>query len=134
MTSDQHAAKLAIIILGVEDVERSTRFYEAAFGWRRVADVPVYVELALPDGMRLGLYQRESFALNTGIPPSTTADGGITASELYIRVEDIDAAIKGLKDAGARELDGAKERSWGDVAAYFSDPDGNVVAISKPLD
>ncbi len=53
--------RLALVILAVENVARSVAFYGAVFGWRQRVATPVYVELACPSGMRLGLYDRRSF-------------------------------------------------------------------------
>ncbi len=33
--------------------------------------------------------------------------------------------------AGARELSPLAPRDWGDEAAYFADPDGNVLAVAR---
>jgi catechol-2,3-dioxygenase len=51
-----------------------------------------------------------------------------------VRVEDLDGTIERLHDSGARPLSGRAERGWGDEAAYFADPDGNVVAVARRLD
>lgn len=118
--------------LAVQDVSRSAKFYRAAFGWKVRLEVPVLVEFELPDGKGLGLYQRESFALNTKQAPVEVKTGKITGTELYFGVDDLDAAIERLKTAGARVLSEKAARDWGDVAAYFSDPDGNVLVVSHP--
>ena len=45
------------LVLAVEDVDRAYHFYRAVFGWRHDLEWPgEYVELDLPDGDRLGLY------------------------------------------------------------------------------
>ncbi|MBI3891888.1 MAG: VOC family protein [Candidatus Wallbacteria bacterium] len=113
-------------------MSRSAKFYRAAFGWKVRLEVPVLVEFELPDGKGLGLYQRESFALNTKQAPVEVKTGKITGTELYFGVDDLDAAIERLKTAGARVLSEKAARDWGDVAAYFSDPDGNVLVVSHP--
>ena len=62
------ADRLSLVILAVRDLSRATRFYSDVFGWSVAVEVPVYVEFALPDGMRLGLYQRDAFIKNTDAP------------------------------------------------------------------
>jgi catechol 2,3-dioxygenase-like lactoylglutathione lyase family enzyme len=123
-----------LTILAVEDLPRSVAFYERAFGWPRLVDAPVYVELGIPGGMRLGLYERSGFGRNTGIAPAPTPPGAIAPTELYLRGEraELDAAIARLAGAGARLLAGRAPRDWGDEAAYFADPDGNVVVVACP--
>ena len=45
------------------------------------------------------------------------------------RVEDIDAAYRGLRDKGV-DFDGAPEpQGWGGVLAHLKDPDGNVLTL-----
>jgi catechol-2,3-dioxygenase len=38
-----------------------------------------------------------------------------------------------LECAGARRLSPRQQRGWGDEAAYFADPDGNVFAVAARL-
>jgi catechol 2,3-dioxygenase-like lactoylglutathione lyase family enzyme len=124
------SARHVLTILAVEDAERSAAFSERAFGWKRAVSVPVYVELELPAGMRLGLYERRSFGRNTGQVPFAVPPGELAPCELYLHVDDLEAAIDRLRAAGARELSPRGERDWGDEAAYFADPSGNVVVVA----
>ena len=121
---------VAIVILAVDDVERASAFYRAAFGWRVRAAVPVYVELDTGGGTAVALYLRSGFGANTGAAALASPTTGTTATELYVRVDDLDDAVRRLSAAGARELSAAAPRPWGDTAAYFADPDGNVVAVA----
>jgi uncharacterized glyoxalase superfamily protein PhnB len=66
----------------------------------------------------------------TVIAPERCPHGAITATELYLHVDDLDAAIERLRAAGASELAPAAPRPWGDTAAYYADPDGNVIAVA----
>jgi predicted enzyme related to lactoylglutathione lyase len=125
-------ARHVLTILAVTDLERAKRFYAEAFGWSRSVEVPVYVEHELPGGMRLGLYERGGFAKNTGQLPVEAPAPAITATELYLHVDDPAAAAERLTAAGARLLSPLAERPWGDDAAYFADPDGNVLVVARP--
>lgn len=123
-------ARLRLVILAVDDVARAVAFYRAAFDWEVAVDLPVYVEFALTPESGVSIYQRDSFAINTGVTPEAVPDGAITSTELYLHVDDLDAAMERLRAAGARELAPAAPRMWGDTAAYFADPDGNVIAVA----
>ena len=131
--ADVSDAKLSMILLAVNDVSRSAAFYEAAFGWKRRTDVPVLVEFDLADGGALAVYQRDGFSKNTGRIPTQAAAHSTSATELYFHVEDLDQSIERLRKAGARVLVEKCPRPWGDEAAYFADPDGNVVVVARPL-
>jgi len=44
-----------------------------------------------------------------------------------------DRVARFLEAAGARLLSAAAPRDWGDEAAYFADPDGNVLVVARPV-
>lgn len=132
-------ARIAIVLFAVDDIARAARFYAAALGWTQTVDVPgVFAQVAPPsDGadtgepVSLGLYSRSGFAQSAGAPPiPAPPPGSVAATELYVAVDDLDAAIAALLAAGATPLSPRAHRSWGDEAAYFRDPDGNVVAVA----
>lgn len=126
-------ARLDLVILAVTDLPRATAFWCAAFELAPRVQAPVYVELELPGGMALGLYEREGFGRNTGQVPTRAEPGALLPTELYFRCDDLDAAIARLERAGARCLSPRAPRDWGDEAAYFADPDANVVVVARPM-
>jgi predicted enzyme related to lactoylglutathione lyase len=132
-TSSSRLARHVLTILAVRDLARSVAFYRAAFGWPTRVEAPVYVEFDLGDGRGLGLYDREGYAKNTGRMPVEVREGEITGTEIYLHVDHVEDAVRRLTDAGARLLSPAAPRDWGDVAAYFADPDGNVIAVARRI-
>jgi len=120
-------------ILAVSDLTRSYEFYSVAFCWDLRVDTPVYKEFLLPNGRGIGLYQKESFARNTGKMPADLPDKAISGTELYFHVPDLADSVRKLEDAGAVKLSDPAPRDWGDEAAYFADPDGNVLVVAIPL-
>jgi predicted enzyme related to lactoylglutathione lyase len=122
-----------LTILAIADLSRAVGFYAAAFGWEQAVAAPVYAEFVLPGGMRVGLYERRSFGINTGQVPIAAAAGELLPAELYFFADgrnELDAACARLVAAGARVLSPATKRDWGDTVAYFADPDGNVLALA----
>ena len=126
------AVRPILTILAVRDLPRAARFYREAFGWPVRVDAPVYVELELPDGRGLGLYDREGFAANTGRPPAARPLGATTGTELYFHCDDLPEALARVEAAGGTLLAPLTDKPWGDEAAYWADPDGNVVVLAKP--
>ena len=121
------------VVLAVEDVDRAYAFYRAAFGWESHLEWPgEYVELELPDDDWLGLYRRAGYAESAGAQP-VQLNGDVSPAYLYVRVDDVHEAERRLREAGAKALSPRAERGWGDEAAYFTDPDGNVVAVGRRL-
>jgi len=123
--------RLALIILAVRDLASMTAFYRDVLGWRQLVDGPVYVELGSDDGLRLGLYVDASFGNNIGVVPP--ASPGLTRTELYLHCADLEGALRRAADAGARPLSPLAPRDWGDEAANFADPEGNVVVFARPI-
>ncbi len=120
------------VIFAVGDVARSVEFYERVFGWPRNdwIDYSNYVELKPPEGGALGLYERSGYAGEVGAEPVET-NGRVSRAYLYVRVDDVEATVARLEEAGARALSPLADRAWGERAAWFADPDGNVVAVAQ---
>ncbi|MDD2715068.1 MAG: VOC family protein [Candidatus Wallbacteria bacterium] len=122
-----------LTILAVSDLKRAEKFYNEAFGFKTRVNVPVYIEYELPNGISFGIYKKDSFAINTGEKPFLPPSSAISGCEIYFHCDDLDQAIRNLKKAGARILSERKTRDWGDEAAYFADPDGNVLVLAQPI-
>ena len=123
------------MILAVTDVLRSVDFYERVFGWPRNEQINYqnYVELLPPDGGALGLYSRDGYAAEVGAEPAAVgANGEVSPAYVYVRIEDVEATVATAQEAGARLLSPPAERSWGERAAWFADPDGNLIAVAQP--
>ncbi len=129
---------VSLITLGVTDLERSMRFYEA-MGWERSTDSMEGEIAFLRGGYNvLALYGREALSqdaagLRLADPPaSITLATNVGAPEL----------VQGLLDqaerAGATIVKPAQQAEWGGTSGYFSDPDGHLWEVahnpSWPLD
>ena len=124
----------ALTVLAVRDPARSAAFYQAAFGWTLAVEVPVYRELVLPGGMRLGLYEQGGFGVTTTAAPTMPEDGAIGPAELYLYPDDpeaLEALVATVEACGARLLSPLAPRTWGDEVAYLADPDGHVLALAR---
>ncbi|MEZ5974518.1 MAG: VOC family protein [Planctomycetota bacterium] len=127
------AALHTLTVLAVTDLARSKQFYRAWFDWPFTVETSVYVEMQDARGMRLGLYQRDGFAVQTGVRPVPVAHGELTGAELYLTCEDWETMHTRAETAVARLLSPPAARPWGDEASYWCDPDGVVIALSRPL-
>jgi predicted enzyme related to lactoylglutathione lyase len=123
----------ALWILYVRDQEAATRFYEAVLAQAPSLHVPGMTEFSLPGGAVLGLMPEAGIKRLLGEAlPDPAAASGVPRAELYLRVTDALAYHRRALAAGARELSGLEQRSWGDCAAYSLDPDGHVLAFASP--
>jgi predicted enzyme related to lactoylglutathione lyase len=66
-----------------------------------------------------------------GAEPVPVPDGAVSPAYVYVRVDDAREAADRLRAAGGRELSPLAPRQWGETAAWFADPDGNVVAVAE---
>jgi len=89
------------------------------------------VEFLPPDGGALGLYDRDGFAETVGAYPTDVPEDRVTPAYLYVRVDDVEATAGRIQEAGGRGLSPLSARPWGEKAAWFADPDGNVVAVAQ---
>ncbi len=128
--SDVH---LVSTIIAVSDLERSTQFYSDIFQWELFLQEGTVTIFELPNKNHFMLYKKESFAINPGQQPTMVPDGSITSTEFYFHTQDLESIILRLETHGARILSPLAKRTWGDEAAYYSDPDGNVIAVARPL-
>ena len=121
------------LVLAVADVDRAYGFYREVFGWESHLEWPgEYTELVVSGDDRLGLYRRDGWAKSAGAEPAEL-NGRVSPAYLYVRVEDLDETLGRLERAGARPLSERSKRGWGEEAAYFADPDGNVLAVARRL-
>ncbi|HEY7794678.1 MAG TPA: VOC family protein [Gaiellaceae bacterium] len=120
------------VVFAVGDLARSVAFYETVFGWPRNEriDFAEYVELHPDEGGTLGLCERPTYGRLVGADAVQT-NGDVSPAYLYVRLADPEAAAARIRDAGGRELAPFAARSWGEVAGWFADPDGNVVALAR---
>ena len=122
------------VIFAVSDVARASDFYDRAFAWPRnplVEGFTNYVEYLIPGGGALGVYARDAFAAEVGAEPVAIDEGRVSSTYLYVRVDDVDRAVTAIEAAGGRALSALADRAWGERAAWFADPDGNVVAVAQ---
>ncbi|MFE6866816.1 VOC family protein [Kitasatospora sp. NPDC057692] len=119
-------ARLSVVTLGVSDLDRSARFYEA-LGWHRsAASSPDVVWFRTADSV-LGLYPHEELAAEAGVPSvGEPAFRGVT---LAVNLESpalVDSALETAVAAGAVVVRPPGATGWGGYSGYFEDPDGHL--------
>jgi hypothetical protein len=115
--------RISIITLGVEDLKRSTEFYER-LGWRRSKASSEGITFFQAGGMALALYPRSELAKDANVTPH---GDGFRATSLALNTrsrDEVDSVLKEAESAGAKIVKPAQEAFWGGYSGYFSDPDG----------
>lgn len=116
--------RLTVVTLGVTDLPRSRRFYEA-LGFRASRTSNEHVVFLDAGGVVLGLYPRALLAEDACLPESGSGFGGVTLARNVSTRAEVDAALALAKTAGGAILKPAQEVFWGGYSGYFSDPDGH---------
>ena len=122
----------AMFILYVEDQQRSRDFYKTVLGREPTLDVQGMTEFKLTESSMLGLMPNSGIKRLLGDRLPDPAPGtGIPRCELYIPVDDPQAALDASVAAGGTSLSQPEPRAWGDTVAYVMDLDGHVLAFAK---
>ena len=115
--------RVSLITLGVANLGRSLRFYEA-LGWKRGnADAGV-VFFQLP-GFILALWSRCGAGGGRAARPTTVASAASRLPTMRARATRWTAFWPRRRQAGARLLKAAHDTFWGGYSGYFADPDGH---------
>jgi uncharacterized protein len=118
-------ARISIVTLGVADVARSIRFYEA-LGWQRATASMDEIAWFRTADTWLGIFGWDDLAADANLQGATRGGfGGIT---LAINVESSDAVDDALADAvaaGGSLLKPGTDLPFG-YGGYFADPDGHA--------
>ena len=115
--------RLSLITLGVADLGRARRFYEA-LGWHTNAGPGDDVVFFQANGMVIALWSREQLAEDSGVEDAG-GWGGITLAYNTRSPQEVDAVIEEARAAGAAIPREPGETFWGGYSAMFVDPDGH---------
>jgi uncharacterized protein len=119
------------IMIGVEDLARSRKFYAEGLGCSVDKDYPVFVELNLGDGSSsLALYQREAVAQDAGVSSEGSGFRGVSFHFIVPTRQEVDDVICQAAAAGGRVVKEAAAQQWGGYSGYFSDPDGYLWKVA----
>jgi hypothetical protein len=124
--------RITVITIGVDNLERSLRFYRDGLGLPTQGIVGTEFEhgavafFDLQAGVRLALWPRTSIAHDTGIPAGTPSPTNFTLGHNVASKEDVDAVMEQARTAGAMIVKPAQDTFWGGYAGYFQDPDQHL--------
>jgi len=127
-------ARISVLTLGVENLERSVRFYRDGLGLATDGIVGTEFEngavafFDLNIGLKLALWPTKSIAADTGLQ---FQDGYMrsTIGHNVLSKNEVDVVLEDARQAGAYIIKPAAETFYGGYAAYFADPDGHLWEI-----
>lgn len=119
--------RINLICLGVEDMERSVKFYRDGLGFQtdEKGDKPDIVFFRT-SGTKLELYPLAALAkdINEENPPVKKGFSGITLAYNAKSRREVDEVMGRARAAGAVIAKEAVDVFWGGYSGYFQDPDG----------
>ncbi len=116
-------ARISMISLGVEDLDRSIEFYRDGLGLP-LRDGPSGIAFFTTSGTWLVLYPREKLAEDAQVEASGEGFRGFTLAHNVTTREAVDEVMREAKAAGAEIQKQPEETGWGGYSGYFRDPDG----------
>ena len=120
--------RVSLITLGVDDVSRARRFYEA-LGWSgQEVEETVFLQAG---GLALVLWSRAALAADAGLAGDDGGGfGGVALAHNVRSRAEVDAVLDDARAAGAVITVPARDTSYGGYAGWFTDPDGHVWEIA----
>src|SRR6266542_4452689 len=119
-------AHVSAILLGVNDMEKSKRFYTEGLGWKVQNDYKISVFFVPHGGSLVGFYGREGLADMVGASHESSGFSGVVFNYIVRSEARVDEVLEEAKKAGANILKPAAKLQWGGYGGAFADPDGYV--------
>ncbi|HEU4581491.1 MAG TPA: VOC family protein [Polyangiaceae bacterium] len=124
--------RITVITIGVDDLERSLRFYRDGLGLATQGIIGKEFEYGavaffdLQSGLKLAIWPRKSIAHDAGISVEAASATEFTLGHNLASKAEVDAVMKQAGAAGATIVKPAADTFWGGYAGYFEDPDGHL--------
>ena len=125
-------ARISVITLGVDDLERALRFYSDGLGFATEGIVGAEFEhgavvfIDLQHGLKLALWPRSSLARDSGLALTPPCPTGLSLGHNVASRAEVDAVMEKAAHAGATIVKPAQVTFWGGYAGYFQDPDQHL--------
>ena len=124
--------RITVVTLGVDDLERSLKFYRDGLGLRTEGILGTEFEhgavafFELQHGLKLAIWPRKSLAHDSGLPPGAPSATEFSIGHNVASKAEVDALMAQAKGAGATIVKSAQDTFWGGYAGYFQDPDQHL--------
>jgi catechol 2,3-dioxygenase-like lactoylglutathione lyase family enzyme len=119
-------AHVSAILLGVQDMDRSKRFYIEGLGWEVQDDYGISVFFVPHGGSLVGFYGRDGLAANVGVSPEGSGFKGLVLNYIVRSEARVDELLAQAEKAGATITQPAATKRWGGYGGSFADLDGYI--------
>jgi uncharacterized protein len=124
--------RISVITLGVDDLERSLKFYQDGLGLPTQGIVGKEFEhgavafFDLQSGLKLAIWNRKDIAYDTNIDLKPASPTDFTIGHNVGSKEEVNMVMEQAEKAGAVIIVLAHETFWGGYSGYFQDPDRHL--------
>ncbi|MBB4002664.1 MAG: VOC family protein [Aurantimonas endophytica] len=120
-------ARICLVTLAVDDLERAAAFYEA-LGWTRTTAGNETVVFMQGERMVLSLFGRKDLAADVGtsVKGSAAPYPNVALAINMASEKEVDRLFDKAVAAGASAVKSPEPTFWGGYSGYFSDPDGHL--------
>ncbi|HKN58094.1 MAG TPA: VOC family protein [Gemmatimonadaceae bacterium] len=128
--------RITLITIGVDDLEKSLRFYRDGLGFAtdgivgKEFEYGAVVFFELESGLRLALWPRKSMAHDSGLSIGARSATEFTLAHNVSSESEVDKVMNQAKRAGAVIVKPADKTFYGGYAGYFQDPDGHLWEVA----
>lgn len=141
MATYQMTPSIAVITLGVNDLERAMTFFRDGLGLPTVGIIGTefkgdethpsgaIVQFHLQSGVILALYPRTELAKDAEVPPGAASSTEFSIGHFVRSKEEVETLMKQAEAAGATVTCHPYERPFGVYSGYFKDLDGHLWEI-----
>ena len=125
-------ARVTVITLGVDNLERALSFYRDGLGLSTDGIVGQEFEhgavafFDLQGGLKLAIWPRDSLANDSGLAPASPSATDFSLGHNVSSRAEVDAVMVQALAAGATIVKPAQDTFWGGYAGYFQDPDSHL--------
>ena len=128
--------RITVLTLGVDDLERSLRFYRDGLGFPSEGIVGTEFEhgavafFDLQNGLKLAAWKREDLAHDSGLSKMPASATEFSLAHNVNSEQEVDALMAEAESAGASVVKQAAKTFYGGYAGYFQDPDGHLWEVA----
>ena len=128
--------RITLLTIGVDDLDRSLRFYRDGLGFPSPGIVGTEFEhgavafFDLAGGLKLAAWRREDLAHDCGLPTSPVSPTSFCIAHNVRNKGEVDEVMEQARKVGARIVKSAQRTFYGGYAGYFQDPDGHLWEVA----
>ncbi|OLS25271.1 MAG: Metallothiol transferase FosB [Candidatus Heimdallarchaeota archaeon LC_2] len=121
--------KISMITLGVQNMERSIKFYQEGLGFPKTKSSPEVGVFSL-NGTWLGLYSSKALAEDATVSSKGSGFNNFTLSHNVASDTEVNQTFAQAISAGAVQVKSPQKVFWGGYSGYFKDPDGHLWEVA----